>query len=166
MDLGPLDEREVREALVTFDRRNTEGVVFDADAIDLFVAEVAGYPYAFQMLGKAAWDAGDGPVITADEVATAAAAIAVPMRERYAARVAGLTDDQLAYLIAAARLPPAERTPTRVCRAWLRDDAVPAARCGGMTQRLINEHQILRRGSNGVLEFALPGMGRYLAQLG
>lgn len=166
VDLGVLDEREVREALITFSRFNEEGVVFDADAIDLFVDEIAGYPYTFQLLGKAAWDAGTGPVITVDEVRSGAGIIAPVMRERYSARLAGLTEEQVAYLIAAAAIPEPDRSPTAVCRAWKRDASVSAAACGGMQQRLTDDHQVIRRGPDGRIRFGLPGMDDYLASLG
>ena len=165
VELGPLDEREIREALVTFSRFNEEGVVFDADAIDAVVVAVDGYPYTFQLLGKAAWDAGDGPVITAEEVAEAAAAIAPAMRERYSARLAGLTEEQVAYLVAAASLPLDERTPTAVCRAYKGEPSARASACGGMQQRLTDDHQVIRRGPDGRIRFGLPGMGEYLARL-
>lgn len=163
--LGPLDDREVREALVTFSRFNDAGVVFDADAIEVFVDVVAGYPYTFQLLGKAAWDAGHGQVITAEEVRTAAERIEPSMRQRYAARLEGLTDDQVAYLVAAASLSDEERTPTRVCRAWKADPDATASMCGGMHQRLVDDHQVIRRGPDGRIRFALPGMASYLADL-
>lgn len=165
VELGPLDDREVREALITFSRFNEAGVVFDGEAVELFTDEVAGYPYTFQLLGKAAWDAGAGPVITVDHVREAAAAIAPAMRQRYAARLEGLTDDQVAYLIAAARLPEDERTPTAVCRAWRQDPTATASTCGGMHQRLVNDHQVIRRGPGGRIAFGLPGMAAYLAGL-
>ena len=165
VDFGPLDERDVREVLLTFDRHNDAGVVFDADAINRFVAEVRGYPYAFQLLGKAAWDAGTGPVITATDVERAIEVIAPQLRERYASRIAGLTEEQVAYLIAAASLEPDRRTPTAVCRRYRNDDTVPASRCGGMTQRLVDDHQVLRMGANGRFELCLPGMDGYLRSL-
>jgi hypothetical protein len=163
--LGPLDDREVREALVTFSRFNDAGVIFDADAIEEFVDGVAGYPYAFQLLGKASWDAGEGPVITVEEVRTGRAQIADSMRQRYAARLEALTDDQVAYLSAAASLAENARTPTAVCRAWKGDATVPASACGGMHQRLVDDHQVIRRGPDGRIRFALPGMDAYLADL-
>lgn len=163
--LGPLDERDVREVLVTFDKRNDAGVVFDADAIDLFVAQVRGYPYAFQLLGKATWDAGTGAVVTAEEVAAGADAIVVPMRQRYAARIDGLTQEQVAYLQAVASLPPEQRTPTATCRRYRNDDSVAASRCGGMTQRLVDDHQVLRMGADGRFQLCLPGMDDYLRDL-
>lgn len=163
--LGPLDDREVREALVTFSRFNDAGVVFDADAIEVFVDVVAGYPYTFQLLGKAAWNAGEDQVITAEEVRTAAVLIQPSMRQRYAARLEGLTDDQVAYLVAAASLAEEDRTPTAVCRAWKDDAAATAAMCGGMHQRLVDDHQVIRRGADGRIRFALPGMADYLATL-
>lgn len=165
VSLGPLDDREVREALVTFSRFNGAGVIFDADAIDEFVTAVAGYPFTFQLLGKAAWDAGTGPVITAKEVRTAVQRIRPSMQQRYAARLEGLTDQQVAYLIAAASLPDAGRTPTAVCRAWKNDPTANAAACGGMHQRLVDDHQVIRRGPDGRIRFALPGMAAYLADL-
>lgn len=165
VELGPLDEREIREALITFSRFNEEGVIFDADAIDAVVDVVDGYPYTFQLLGKAAWDAGDGDVITADEVTLAAAQIAPAMRERYSARLAGLTDEQIGYLVAAAGIPEAERTPTAVCRAWRDDPSAKASSCGGMQQRLVDDHQVIRRAADGRIRFSLPGMGEYLASL-
>jgi hypothetical protein len=163
--LGPLDDREIRETLGAFDRFNDAGVIFDADAIEAFIAAVAGYPYTFQLLGKAAWDAGSGPVITVDEVRLAADQIAPSMQERYAARLQGLTDAQIAYLIAAAGLPAADRTPTAACRAYKNEPDATAASCGGMHQRLVDDHQVIRRGPDGLIRFALPGMDNYLSSL-
>jgi hypothetical protein len=122
-------------------------------------------PYAFQLLGKAAWNASPGAVVTVEDVRAAAVAIAPAMRERYAARLDGLTEEQVRYLLAAASLPRSERTPTRVCRAYRADDAATASQCGGMTQRLTDDHQVLRVGADGRFEFGLPGMGRYLRSL-
>jgi hypothetical protein len=87
------------------------------------------------------------------------------MQQRYAARLEGLTDEQVAYLIAAASLPDALRTPTAVCRAWKNDPTVNAAACGGMHQRLVDDHQVIRRGPDGRIRFALPDMAAYLADL-
>lgn len=163
--LGPLDDREVREVLAAFGRFNPDGVIFDADAIERFVTAAAGYPYTFQLLGKAAWDAGDGPVITDAEVAAAARRIEASMRQRYAARLEGLTDEQVAYLIAAAGIPADQRTPTAVCRAWKGNPDATASQCGGMHQRLVDDHQVIRRTADGQIRFALPGMAAYLADL-
>lgn len=165
VDFGPLSEEDIREVCLTFTERNSIGVAFDGPAIDAFVDAVGGYPHAFQLIGKEAWNAGTGPLITAEDVAVGVDRVEPHMRERYAARLAGLSDDQRRYLIAVAGLPAAERTPTKACRAFRNDPAAKASQCGSLSQRLVEYHQVLRSDNHGLLSFTLRGMDAYLRAL-
>jgi hypothetical protein len=63
----------------------------------------------FQLAGAAAWDAGTGPVITAQEVRAGWARARREVEGHVRSRIAGLTELQLQVLSAAARL--AEQDP-------------------------------------------------------
>jgi hypothetical protein len=163
--LGPLTDADIREVCLTFAEHNSEGVAFDGPAIDAFNEAVGGYPYAFQLIGKAAWNAGESHLISSGEVEAGVAAVEPQMRARYAARLSALTDDQRRYLVTLAGLAPDDRTPTNACRAYRGDPTATAAQCGSHVQRLVEFHQILRSDRNGRLTFTLRGMDSYLRSL-
>lgn len=60
-------------ATVLIDPAAAEGARWEPGAVDLVVAESAGYPYFLQEYGRAAWDAAPGPAITRSDVLIAIA---------------------------------------------------------------------------------------------
>jgi len=67
--LRPFSDAEVEDALL--DTPMPGDVVFDRGAASGIAAVVAGDPYLFQLVGRHAWDASDGPVVTTADVAAA-----------------------------------------------------------------------------------------------
>lgn len=60
-------------ATVLIDPAAAEGARWEPEAVDLVVAESAGYPYFLQEYGRASWDAAPGPSITRSDVLVAIA---------------------------------------------------------------------------------------------
>lgn len=156
VSLPPLSDNDVVEALRAF--AETRGIAVDADACDRFCALVGGYPYFLHVVGSQVWVAGDGPVITAEDV-DAGWMMASPTIELfYEERLRDLTDNQRRYLVAAAGLDENERTSGAVAEAL----AVSTESLGSTQQALIDTHGLLRRAGRGRIAFTLPGMDRHL----
>lgn len=156
VSLPPLSDNDVVEALRAF--AETRGVAVDADACDRFCALVGGYPYFLHVVGSQVWVAGDGPVITAEDV-DAGWMMASPTIEMfYEERLRDLTDNQRRYLVAAAGLDENERTSGAVAEAL----GVSTESLGSTQQALIDTHGLLRRSGRGRIAFTLPGMDRHL----
>ena len=115
--LEPFGDDEVRAAL-TFAFQDGFAVLTD-DGPATVAMEVAareelvdrclGDPFLFQLGGAAAWDAGTGPVITAEDVRAGWKRVRREVDAHVRGRLAGLTELQLDVLTAAARL--ADRGP-------------------------------------------------------
>uniref|UniRef100_UPI0035172C76 AAA family ATPase n=1 Tax=Euzebya sp. TaxID=1971409 RepID=UPI0035172C76 len=77
--LAALEDADVRTALAPFTSTGWRvltddgpaAVTMTAPAVDRLVDAVRGDPFLLQLVGKAAWDAGDGPVIDLDDVCAA-----------------------------------------------------------------------------------------------
>ncbi len=167
MELEALEEGDLREALRPF---TTDGwpilgeageirVVMEVDAVDLLVDLPVGDPFLFQLAGEAAWNAGTGPVITAEE---ARRGWQTARREvlRYAeSRLRGLSDLQLEVLRAAAAQPVQDRTASDVARAIGRRSSAEIA---STTRALDVDHRLIRRRA-GRIDFRSPAVEAYLA---
>lgn len=165
LELGPLEEGDLRLALQPF---LTEGwpvtgddgpaaVRMEPGAVDVLVAASHGSPFLFQLVGEAAWNAGTGDTITTDEARRGVAASRREMTAHFRLRLAGLTDLQRRYLIAAARLDDDERTSGHVAEAL----GTTSAAVGSTAQALDERHRIIRRQS-GRITFRSPGLSEYL----
>jgi len=156
ISLPPLSDNDVAEALAAF--ADTRGVTVDADASDRFCDLVGGYPYFLHVVGSQVWVAGEGPVISVDDV-EAGWQMAQPTIDLfYEERLRDLTDNQRRYLVAAADLEEAERTSGAVAEAL----GVTTESLGSTQQALIDTHGLLRRAGRGRIAFTLPGMDRHL----
>jgi hypothetical protein len=156
VSLPPLSDNDVAEALRAF--AETRGVGVDADAIDRFCALVGGYPYFLHVVSSQVWVAGDGPVVTVEDVEAGWMMAAPTIELFYEERLRDLTDNQRRYLVAAAELHVSERTSGAVAEALgERTEAL-----GSTQQALIDTHGLLRRAGRGRIAFTLPGMDRHL----
>lgn len=154
--LSPLSDNDVAEAFRAF--AETRGIAVDADASDRFCALVGGYPYFLHVIGSQVWVAGDGAVVTVDDVETGWTMAAPTIDTFYEERLRDLTDNQRRYLVAAANLAESERTSGAVAEAL----GVTTESLGSTQQALIDTHGQLRRAGRGRIAFTLPGMDRHL----
>lgn len=147
--LTALADDEVRLALAPFTGRGwpvlaTDGpgvVVMTDEAIDAVVAVCLGDPFLLQLAGKAAWDAGDGPTISAKEVRRGWASVrreALSHVERAVERLPGL---ERALLEALVILDPDDRTLTSAAQRLGRQPPELAT-----TARRLEERGIIERG--------------------
>ncbi len=155
-----LTDANVAEALAAFAATRDVGV--DADAADRFVALVGGYPYFLHVLGSQVWVAGDGPVITGEDVEEGWRLAAPTIELFYEERLRDVTDNQRRYLVAAAELDEGERTSGGVASAL----GGSTESFGSTQQALIDTHGLLRRAGRGRVAFTLPGIDRYLSEAG
>lgn len=159
LDFGLLAAPDVREALVAF--ADNEGVGVDADALDALVAAVGGYPYFLHVYGSAVWTAGErGAVITLADVTQGLEQARRTVERFYADRVRQLSEKQHDWLLAAAALPPEDRTVGAI-----------AARLGGRSSdygwiaKSLHARGLTRPApGRGRIEIALPGLDAYLAE--
>lgn len=149
IDLEPLEEADLREALAPFTGAGwpvltDEGparVHFSPEAVDLTVERCLGSPYLFQLVGDAAWNAGSGAVVSAEDVQRGYLSARREIRAYMELRLADLTEKQLAYLRAAASLPAGQRTAGRVAaQLGTTSEAV-----GYTAQALDERHRVIRR---------------------
>lgn len=156
VELGLLGDADVAEALAAF--ADARGVGVDAEASDRFVELVGGYPYFLHVVGSQAWVAGDGPVITREDV-EAGWELAVPTIEMfYEERLRDVTDRQRRYLVATAELEDSERTSAAVAESL----GASSEQLGSTQQALIDTHRLLRRVGRGRITFTLPGIDEHL----
>lgn len=158
IELGLLSEGDVAEALTAF--AAAAGVTVDADATDRFVELVGGYPYFLHVLGSATWNAGEGTILTIDDVEAGWKHAAPTIDMFYEERLRDLTETQRHYLEAMAALPLDERTSGNVARAL----GSSTEAVGSTQQALIETHGIVRRAGRGRIAFTLPGIDRHLLE--
>ena len=156
MTLPLLTDADVAEAFTAFAATREVGV--DADATDRFVALVGGYPYFLHVVGSQVWVAGDGPVITRDDVEEGWRLATPTIELFYEERLRDITDNQRRYLVAAADLAESERTSGGIAAAL----GATTESVGSTQQALIDTHGLLRRAGRGRVAFTLPGIDRYL----
>lgn len=122
--LGYLEDADIRTALSPFatsgwpvlDERGPQTITMTSEALDLIVGQVLGDPFLFQLVGKAAWDAGDGPVITYEDVRSALHEVAVEMRHHAERALERLPQAERALFETLVSLPVDGRTLTNAGR--------------------------------------------------
>jgi hypothetical protein len=149
--LRPVDDGDVRHALVPF---TTDGwpvlgpggaarVHMAQEAVALILDKVLGDPFLLQLLGRAAWDAGDSSTITGEDVASGWRAVSAEA-ERHVAR---LLDDvsplERRFLEAMAQLGPSQRSLTGIAAALGRT----ASQVASVARRLDLDHGFVDRGT-------------------
>ncbi len=156
VDFGLLRDPDVRAALVAF--AGNADVSFDAEALEETVRLVGGHPYFLHLVGRQAWRAGTGPVITAEDVTRAREPLREDLERFYAERLRSLGEVQHRWLAAAAALDPADRTTVAVAEALGRTSAQLGSTFSGLLG-----HGIVRRLSGaGRFAFAVPGLDAHL----
>lgn len=166
-ELEPLGQPELREALLPF---LTDGwpvltdeghavVHMEGAAADHLVEACLGDPFLFQLAGEAAWNSGDGNVITAVEARRGWQLIRREVVRYVEGRLSGLGDVQLAFLRAAAPLPDADRSVAAVASAMGRQGSESVA---STAQALDRTHRLIRREA-GKVRFRSPAVQAFLA---
>lgn len=116
--LGYLEDADIRAALAPFaasgwpvlDDRGPHSVTMTSDAMELIISQVLGDPFLFQLVGKAAWDAGKGPVIDHEEVRSATREVEAEMRHHAERALERLPAAERRLFETLVALPPEERT--------------------------------------------------------
>lgn len=104
-EIGPLDEREARQALER--PAMSQGVVYEEAAVLQIVRATKGYPYFLQEWGKHSWDVADASPISVDDVRLATtSAIAALDESFFRVRFDRLTPSEKRYLRAMSELGP------------------------------------------------------------
>ena len=102
-EIGPLDETEVRRALVA--PAMEAGVAFDHEAVRHIILRTQGYPYFLQEWGCQAWNCANETPITAQDVGEAGQrAVERLDRNFFRSRYERLSEPQKAYLRTMAQL--------------------------------------------------------------
>lgn len=102
-DIGPLDAKEARRALVA--PAKEAAVEFDDAAVSHIIDRTKGYPYFLQEWGYQAWNCADGSPITAEDVKKAEErAVDRLDKNFFRSRYERLSDPQKTYLRAMAQL--------------------------------------------------------------
>lgn len=100
IDLEALEEADLRAALAPFASAGwavlaDDGparVHFSPEAVDIVVERCLGSPYLFQLVGDAAWNAGSGPIVSAEEVRRGYRSARREIQAYMEIRLADLTD--------------------------------------------------------------------------
>ncbi len=149
-ELEPLGESDLRAALRPF---TAEGwpvltddgpstVHMEAGAVGVIVDRCLGDPFLFQLAGEAAWNAGDGPIITAAEAERGWQGARREVDRYVVTRLDGLSELQLAYLETMAGLPPERRTSAAVAEGMQRSSSRDL---GSTAHALDTGHRLIRR---------------------
>lgn len=149
--LDPISDADLRAALAVFVFEGwpvvvdgTMGTVTMApDAVDAIVDLCRGDPFLFQLAGQAAWDAGDAPTISADEVRRGWRTVAREARTHVERLVGRLPDLERAFVEVMAGLDAEDRTLTRIARELGYDRGT---QLGPTAQRLDTVRGIVERG--------------------
>lgn len=156
LDFGLLGDADVREGFRAFVANRH--VVIDSDALDLLVERVSGYPYFLHLIGYRVWTAGEGPVITADQVLRGFDAARGELDRFYDERLQALGDLQYDWLVAAAGFAGDQRTTGAVAEALGRT----ARALGSTVQGLVDRGLVRMTPGRGRFALALPGLDRHL----
>lgn len=165
LELEPLEPADLEHALRPFVDGGWEvlgeagpaRIRLHPEAAALVVDASHGSPFLFQLIGEAAWNAGDGDLITLAEARRGLRATARETRSYLRMKLQGLSDLQVAYLRAAALIDPPERTAGRI-----------AELVGGTSERLastarvLDEQRRLIRREAGKVRFRSPGLEELL----
>jgi hypothetical protein len=147
--LTALPDADVRLALAPFTgvgwpilgEDGPEAVVMTAEAVDAITAACLGDPFLLQLAGKAAWDAGSGLVIRADEVRSGWFAVHREARAHVERAVERLPRLERALVDTLAQLDPDARTLSRAAELLGRRPADLAT-----TARRLEGRGIVERG--------------------
>jgi hypothetical protein len=150
--LPPISDDDVRLALHPFVHEGWEVVDADGptrvlmtpDAAEAIIGLCHGDPFLLQLAGQMAWDAGEGPTITAGEVAAGWVLARDEARRHVERHLERLPDLERAVLDTMAALPAEERTPTTIARAL---GYATASQIGSATRRLDTVRGIITRGT-------------------
>ncbi|HCS60596.1 MAG TPA: ATP-binding protein [Microbacterium sp.] len=142
------------------------GVTWEAEALELAADLAAGYPYAVQLYGDAAWAAAGRPdagsTITERNVKIARKSVDRDLRNLFAARWANTTPNQRRFLIAVAWL---QQRRDGVDRAELADVLDVSSRSlSSVRARLIAKGLIHSEG-HGRVTIPVPGFAGYIREL-
>ena len=155
-ELGPLDEQSSRNAL---QQPAAElDVTFSPQALDMIVAQSAGYPYFLQTWGYHTWNVARDEPISKRDVARAESIVGRVLDDSFfAARIARVPESERRYLRALAALGPGAH-PSRAVAAAL-GSTTPGV--GALRDRLITDG-IIFSPAYGQVRFALPLLDQYL----
>lgn len=135
-----------------------EGVGIEPEALERLVDLVGGYPYFLHLYGKHAWQAGTGSVVTVADVETAEQTAGVDLARFYGERLRNVGDLAHDWLMAAARLPPEDRTVGAVAAQLGRT----SSQLGSTVDALVGKSLIRPEPGRGQFSFAVPGLDRHL----
>jgi hypothetical protein len=154
--LGRLDRNDTIAAISV--PAEKQGVKFSEDALELLVAETAGYPFFIQEYASVVWTFTEGPTIDIGDIEGRIAGVRTDLDEQfYAPRFARLTDRECAYALALASLGEGAHPVNDVAHALgARSSSVSSIR-----NQLIKKDVIFASGP-GVVEFRMPLTDRFI----
>ncbi len=154
--IGALAPEFARDALALPAR--SQGVEFDAAALDHIVRYTEGYPYFLQEYGKVVWDESSQSPITLADVKAVQPLVEAKLDESFfRVRAERTTDLELRYLHAMAALGPEPHRASEVASAIGRS----SPQAGPVRSRLI-EKGLLYTPSHGLAGFTVPQFDRYM----
>lgn len=155
-DIGPLDPKAAREALVL--PASVRGLEYDPAAADILLDAAGGYPYFIQTYGRAAWDAAASRSL---DRTTAELALAEGNEELdsgfFSSRWERVSPMQREYLHAMADL----NLPIVTTKAIAERIGKPLSKLSVVRQAII-EKGLVWAPERGGLAFTLPGMAGYI----
>lgn len=141
-------------------------VSWDADALERAAELAAGYPYAVQLYGDAAWVAAGRPdsggTITKGHVKTARASVDRDLRNLFAARWANTTPNQRRFLVAVAWL---QENASGVDRADLAEVLDVSSRSLSSVRARLIAKGLIRSEGHGSVTIPVPGFAGYIREL-
>lgn len=154
--IGKLDPSEAEEALVQ--PASSLDVKFEGKAVEAILAYTEGYPYFLQEYGRVVWDRATQSPIGAVEAVEAQAVVESRLdSDLFAVRLERVSDSELLYLRALARLGPDPQQATAVASSM----GLPVERTGTVRSRLI-EKGLVYVPKRGLTAFTVPQFDRYL----
>jgi hypothetical protein len=140
----------------------TEGVIFDADAIEFLVSQSDGYPYLVQLLGFHTWDAApDGQRISLSAAREGTGRAMEKLEATFQARWDSLSDLERKYVIAVANGGDGRASSADVHAALGRS----AQQLSTTRHALIGDHGLLRSVGRGEMVVTLPRFAQWVAKL-
>jgi hypothetical protein len=141
------------------------GVTWEADALELAAELAAGYPYAVQLYGDAAWIAAGRPdaggAITRRHVKAARRSVDRDLRNLFAARWANTTPNQRRFLVAVAWL----QEEGSVDRADLAEVLEVSSRSLSSVRARLIAKGLIRSEGHGRVTIPVPGFAGYIREL-
>lgn len=142
------------------------GVTWEPEALELAAELAAGYPYAVQLYGDAAWVAAGRPdagsVIARHNVESARTSVDRDLRNLFAARWANTTPNQRRFLVAVAWL---HEENTNVDRAELADVLEVSSRSLSSVRARLIAKGLIHSESHGRVTIPVPGFAGYIREL-